>query len=124
MKLDDYTIPNLELDNELSTLAYLLRGVKAGGNIMDLPKNQGKLLMGNLGYQSAPNEQGNSWNIGATGMGAVNNPYMKPKLTGVSAGYSTPDQRIALGYYPTQGQFQGNVIGPRGFSLEYMKAFD
>jgi hypothetical protein len=124
MAKNDYFLPNLELNDEASQLANLLRGIKLSGNVMDLPKNQGKLVMGNLGYQSTPNELGNSWNVGATGMGAVNNPYISPKLTGFSAGYSTPDQRIALGYYPMQGQFQGQPIGPRGFSLEYMKAFD
>lgn len=124
MEKNDYFLPNLELNDESSKLANLLRGLNISGNVMDLPKNQGKMIMGNLGYQSTPNELGHSWNVGATGMGAIHNPYIAPKLTGVSAGYTTPDQRIALGYYPTQGQFQGNVIGPRGFSLEYMKSFD
>jgi hypothetical protein len=117
-------IPNLELSDEQSKLAALLRQIQVGGNIMDLPKNQGKVVMGNLGYQSSPNDQGNSWNVGVSGLGAINNPYITPKFTGFSAGYQTPDQNIALAYYPMKAAFEGHPMGAGGLSLKYTKSFD
>lgn len=113
------------MDNpELQRLAAILRNMQVGGTAMDVGK-AGTMYQGRLGYQFDPMENGNNFNIGASGMGFADNRYNIPsKVTGVDIGYGNQNQMIKAGYYPNKSQFMGEPIGPGGFSLQYMKSFD
>jgi hypothetical protein len=110
--------------SELIKMAQILKNLQVGGQAMDVGK-AGTMYQGRLGYQFDPLENGNAFNIGASGMGFANNPYNIPsKVTGLDLSYGNQDQMIKAGYYPNKSQFMGEPIGPGGFSLQYMKAFD
>ena len=116
-------LPEMDGSDEPSKLAKMLRKMQFGVRGQSLENSNIPMYQGRIGYQFDPNEEGNAWNVGVSGMGAYGMPNM-PTIspTGIDVTYGNPNQNIRFGY--DKGvQMVGETPVMNGFTVKYQKRF-